>query len=568
MCHPNSATNTVISHPKVYISYWNSRANDPNSSFPFLESYFGGIGGSNQGFGIGGSRWMGVVAQYSTPNQTINNDVGILKGTWVDTSAVPAAPVEGDYQAAAIRAATNFGVLTDPDAIIVIATGPSTTYTGPGCSVHRSAPNGSNPQVAYIDLPYLSNFAPCGGTVGGGNDNVSLMIHHELMEAITDPRWEQGCPMVGWIDNNGGEIADKGNKINRVPLTNTSYFMIVDEWSNDIGAPSLSFANWEHEFYQSSSNTLVHRRRTLYPVAADSGYVDLGAEPSGRTLASAPASASWGNSPSGERVDAFFVDSGSHIGHAYTENGTNFSWDDWSTVPIQSVYGVSVASPKPYRVDVFGVGAGSPPQLTHRSWDNTADSGWQVINFPSSDYYPGPGAGIGSVAWTLTSPSDANNNNTQRRVDLFYLNGASPPSLKHLYSLDNGNTYNNWDDWGNPGGWNLQGTPNVASWRDGRLDVFVSNTAGHLMHHYWDASGSSGWDDWGVLYQGIVGGTVGACSRGDLKLTAEGVGYQQSIMLYQPFSYTWDNGAFNVFGNVSSKPGIFLNPPGMSVVCH
>ena len=177
---------------------------------------------------MGGTRWAGVSTQYyqSDPSGNrayVSNDQNVLAGIWVDdanpanlsktSSSNPAGPTNTYTQLAAeaSRAAQHFGVSPgDMNANFIIAQAPA--FSDPNalntgyCAFHDFTEPGTpgngyydDPSVtrhiAYTNLPYqlAPDLAPvCGKDVvnpapRGDMDGFSIVLGHEVEEAVTDP---------------------------------------------------------------------------------------------------------------------------------------------------------------------------------------------------------------------------------------------------------------------------------------------------------------------------------------------------------------------------------------------
>ncbi|HEY8641242.1 MAG TPA: hypothetical protein VIO84_00600, partial [Candidatus Dormibacteraeota bacterium] len=235
----------VLSNPSVYLSFWGA----PNpAAESYLESFFRAVGGSG---------WAAVATQYcsnapvgatSCPagSAFAGNPAGQWKGSWVDGTAIPAAPVDADIESAALRAVAHFGL--HPGAMYFVMTPSGHSEAGFGtswCAWHGSTSSGSS-QVSYTYLPYQPDAgASCGvnavnPTDGFGHgifDGLSIVGGHEYLESVTDP-----FPNSGWIDANGDENGDKcqwGSGIGNYTFGST-VFAVQPTWSNASASCAMS----------------------------------------------------------------------------------------------------------------------------------------------------------------------------------------------------------------------------------------------------------------------------------------------------------------------------------------
>jgi len=120
----------------------------------------------------------------------------------------------------------------------VIATATNNSSRGFGtqyCAWHSST-SSSVPNVAYTNLPYITDAgASCGVDFNGLSPKAGITIvsGHELAETVTDQ-----FPGTGWLDSHGAENGDKCAWISSsqgasadIPL-NTGVFAVQSLWSN------------------------------------------------------------------------------------------------------------------------------------------------------------------------------------------------------------------------------------------------------------------------------------------------------------------------------------------------
>jgi serine protease len=236
----------VETAPRVYLIVWGSQwgangSNDPSGEVGILNSFFGAVGGS---------QWLGSVTQYcqGVPVGTItcgslgqhagNPSSGLYAGTWFDSaSAAPSSPSQSNLAAEAVKAAGHFGNTTassNASVQYVIATASGNNASGFGtsyCAWHSST-SSQYGNVAYTNLPYMTDAGPsCGANFNGlgGTAGITIVAGHEMAETITDQ-----FPNGGWLDRNGAENADKcawSSATSRQSMGSTS-FPVQPLWSN------------------------------------------------------------------------------------------------------------------------------------------------------------------------------------------------------------------------------------------------------------------------------------------------------------------------------------------------
>lgn len=250
----------VETAPKVYLVFWGSQwnNNDPSGEAGILESFYSGVGGSS---------WSNTVTQYcqGVANGTYfcngggtpaGNPAGIFAGYWYDNAtAAPSRPKQSQLANEAVRAAAHFGNSTATDNAsvqYVIATAHGYNSTGFGtqyCAYHSST-SSSYGNVAYTNLPYITDAgASCGANFNGlGPDaGITIVGGHEMAETMTDQ-----FPSSGWLDSSGSEIGDKCAWISSgqgaaadVTFPDGSTFPVQSLWSNafnsDAGGCVLSY---------------------------------------------------------------------------------------------------------------------------------------------------------------------------------------------------------------------------------------------------------------------------------------------------------------------------------------
>jgi hypothetical protein len=205
---------------------------------------------------MGGTDWAGVQTQYydtdsSGAKHNITNPTNQLAGTWVDDSnqnTLPSTSMNnpgGNSNTLTVlgqeaqRAIAHFGItdLTNSNIVIVQPPGLSDPnalsqgycafhdYTQPG--IESNAYNSVTPGIVYSNIPYQLAINSGGTNVCGENavnsgdagklDGYSIVLGHEIEEAVTDPGAEDvvgpsGSPqhLGGWYDTvDGNENGDK-----------------------------------------------------------------------------------------------------------------------------------------------------------------------------------------------------------------------------------------------------------------------------------------------------------------------------------------------------------------------
>jgi hypothetical protein len=232
----------VETAPKVYLVLWGSQwtNNDPSGEASLLQRFYSSVGGS---------QWLGSVTQYcqgvasgtvtcgsSVPHA--GNPTGIYVTTWADnTSAAPSSPSQAQLAAEAVKAAGHFGNTTSAvnntvQYVIATATGNNASGFGTSYCAWHSSTSSSYGNVAYTNLPYMTDAGPsCGANFNGlGNTaGVTIVAGHEMAETITDQ-----FPNGGWLDRNGEENADKcawSSATAKEPM-GTGSFPVQPLWSN------------------------------------------------------------------------------------------------------------------------------------------------------------------------------------------------------------------------------------------------------------------------------------------------------------------------------------------------
>ena len=207
----------VETAPQIYLVLWGSQwtNNDPSGEANLLQSFLSAVGGSS---------WLNSVTQYcqgvasgttfcNGAGQAAGNPSGILQGVWFDTgSAAPSHPTQSQLAAEAVNAASHFGNTASgsnnsTQYVIATSTGNSSSGFGTQYCAYHSSTSSSSGNVAYTNLPYITDAgASCGANFNGlgANAGITIVEGHELGETITDQ-----FPNGGWLDGSGAENGDK-----------------------------------------------------------------------------------------------------------------------------------------------------------------------------------------------------------------------------------------------------------------------------------------------------------------------------------------------------------------------
>jgi hypothetical protein len=236
----------VETAPKIYLVLWGSQwnSNDPSGESSILQNFYRGVGGSS---------WLNSVTQYcqGVPSGTVfcngagmpaGNPTGILAGVWADNSGpAPSHPRQSQFASEAVRAAQHFGnniAASNASAQYVIATATGNSSRGFGsqyCAYHSST-SSSVGNVAYTNLPYITDAgASCGANFNGlgAKAGITIVGGHEMGETITDQ-----FPNGGWLDSGGAENGDKcawitsGQGASANITLPTGTFAVQSLWSN------------------------------------------------------------------------------------------------------------------------------------------------------------------------------------------------------------------------------------------------------------------------------------------------------------------------------------------------
>jgi hypothetical protein len=257
-------------NPKVYIVYWGpawqSGFSQTSGGFTYTNKTAMNYVNSYVSH-VGGSPYAGVQTQYcqNIPAgslscagqpypQYVTNPTGVLKGTWIDPSPVPATIVttglaenvtNDPVEAEAVKAAQHFGY--DIDATYFVLTEPghaATAYGSVYCAYHAETAHLFGAHGArYAFLPYVpEQGAGCGQNSVNNTDDAfghgffdgySVVFGHEQYEAVTDPDNFNGT-QDGWND---AQTSENGDKCAWTGLQNVTfgklYFALQPLWSNE-----------------------------------------------------------------------------------------------------------------------------------------------------------------------------------------------------------------------------------------------------------------------------------------------------------------------------------------------
>ena len=274
----------ISAPPKVYLVLWGSQwgsvtqdaqrlpvaSGDALGAANYLARLYAALGTANE-------TWSGVMTQYCTAPQGATLCAssaarvgyptgGALAGWWADTSAATpsvatANQVAQEAQAAALHFAnTSSSLNADAQYVILSPTGthpegfavanPATPYPLTGaCADHSFATSSATGDLAYTDLPYVSDLVNAqGASLCGTNsvnaassgtlDGFSVVAGHEYAETLTDT-----LPGAGWVDVAGQENGDKcaWTSLQDVAFA-TGSFAMQPTWSNDSAACAIGHA--------------------------------------------------------------------------------------------------------------------------------------------------------------------------------------------------------------------------------------------------------------------------------------------------------------------------------------
>jgi hypothetical protein len=166
----------------------------------------------------------------------------MLASVWSDNaSAAPSHPTQSQLAAEAVNAAGHFGNTSassnaSVQYVVATATGNSSSGFGVQYCAYHSSTSSSFGNVAYTNLPYITDAgASCGANFNGLGPRAGITIvgGHEMAETISDQ-----FPSTGWLDSRGAENGDKcawissGQGASANTTLSTGTFPVQSLWSN------------------------------------------------------------------------------------------------------------------------------------------------------------------------------------------------------------------------------------------------------------------------------------------------------------------------------------------------
>jgi hypothetical protein len=181
--------------------------------------------------------FMDLLSEYSVPGTSIGH--GSLLGSAV-AGPDPSAQIADSDVRTLIQQRLAAGELPAWDAntlyAILLPSGTAIQQGGSAscqafCGYHDAILDASGaPQAYYAVLPYpdCAGCAQTGsGTALGAFDALTVVMSHEIAEAVTDP-----VPGTGWYDDQNGEIGD----ICAWQIATSEGYSVQQEWSNAAGS--------------------------------------------------------------------------------------------------------------------------------------------------------------------------------------------------------------------------------------------------------------------------------------------------------------------------------------------
>jgi hypothetical protein len=229
----------VLSHVKVDVVVWDAWSYGsavPLTGTRSISSFFAGVTAS---------KYLDWLSEYDTAKQHIGR--GTLEGVYTvhPPSSANGATVSSTQIAAALRSMIASGQLPRPStsrlyAIFFRAGQTVTTLDGNSaadfCAYHDTMAYSSSSTAYLAVIPYELHNRGC-MPARKSFDNVTTIVSHELVEAITDPG--VGLDKVAWYDASNGEIGDicAGNST-PAPITGGDgvRYVVQREWSNRANA--------------------------------------------------------------------------------------------------------------------------------------------------------------------------------------------------------------------------------------------------------------------------------------------------------------------------------------------
>lgn len=526
----------LVEHPRVFISYWNwpgGAGDDPVDAKGHTEGLLARIGGT---------KYIGLLSQYSTLSYTIHNDLpNSAPQTWADaTPWLPDNPPNdrhpsaSEIVAAVNRAAAHFS--PGRDDIIFLMTGPNrTSYVGPGCAYHSAIFNNTafNHPILYAELPYQSDvldpprwsFGPC--KFGDAGEFVGLTAYHELVETITDPL------SSGWRDDvSNNEIADQLNRtIRKVRLDSSSRLYMVSALlsSNSGGSGAFFFANkvdalGAGNIFRSYWVDAFHNTRAItFPYLSGNQLPDSLVPDEMRTGVGAV----W-ESPN--VLDVFALEDDRLVRHEDSLGASSPTIEDlgpadsgwkWAFTPDAASTGGDNAEVF-VTAETSGCPGASCRKVRRRGRDAGSWGAWEDLPVPAT----GIGSGPGAVSWGPGTPIVSGYSYGFKPLSVAVLDQSSPPHLLVAQRLGPSFSWT-WFDADYPHGAELVGSPDISSFDIGEFDVWIADKDGHVWGYKADSrpgSQESKWYDYGIPVDGTTGlsapviGDITASSQGDASL--------------------------------------------------
>ncbi len=498
VCNQKPTTATVLQSPKVYVVWWGWGGSDPDGLKPVMRSLFQNIGGS---------KYLNTVRQYDSFSGRCGNPTDLWGAELSDdTNPLPVDyPTNDQFNAEATWAIGQFNPAPVDDAVIVVALPKNNPAPNGFCGQHHSVDRPGHPRAAVVEMPYQANIVgACYPTANTAASSTTAVAMHELAEAITDPRYDDPSgDQLAWVNNAGAEIADICGGALPVDLTATGgTTTVAGLWSNaaSVGSCVFARATRRNRFFVDSTYNLQYSYRDDY--GGSGGWASWG-KPPGLNLVSSPGVASWANG----RIDAFAIDSGGNLSHAYWVNPGPPGWNSWgSPSGYTLINSPDAASWRPTRIDVVATANnGSTTHVFHRYWWSGLFPAWQDWGTPS-------GVTIATRATLAAWGPD--------RFDVFVTSNASPPDVWHGWSTD-GTTIAGWNNWGHPSVGMLYTSPDASSWGDQHIAVFVVGSDQNLWSRTWDHGTFGAWWNTGKPASGLTS-APGAAGGGELRTFING----------------------------------------------
>jgi hypothetical protein len=211
----------VQTAPKILIDFWgfNKEGADPDNEMQYIANFVSAIGTAKDT-----NNWLSTITQYcngATPPVCVALPPAVQ--TKIDaTNAVPATVTQADAQAEAVYAASKnfFNDPGDPNANIIVALPTGHKLEPHYCSYHTT----DGQSTVYTAFTYATDElsekqrkdkdrgALCGSFFNGALlDGVSIVIGHEIAEAMSDPQFSSGGAPLGWVNGAGigqNEVGD------------------------------------------------------------------------------------------------------------------------------------------------------------------------------------------------------------------------------------------------------------------------------------------------------------------------------------------------------------------------